>query len=737
MEEIATTNPIDDMSREQKFQMLERLLEQGIEKLCLFARDHNHLAFPFGQNPDPTPLISEEDFVKSGAIDCEDEEPVFQYEYGFDPVKFVADFLLWAHPDSVQTRRNNKLLAANFLRRRVAHARLQLSTQITLQQKVHDLMSGIHYGPLSLITSASSTSIRCVIQPFKPAIVYLQLSETVDFNPSATVRLLRVYCRPDRSNMGSVVQAVDVDKLPSGRLFFLRVAAILRPLSTPDTNDDSDNSFFPVVKGRGDISDLFSEDDDYEMAMGELSLYGDSRRGSCWTLPATDNTATHPPAIGNNGHGHPHEEVATMRVFGQLPLSSAVLVSEESKEANDDGQNHSSCPTMTILTGDLLLHHHHSNPNHDNSEGGGTVSSSSSDLQSYSQQLSSLLSRPHISRLLNHHGPCLLAYRDSHPFAAQQLRLEEVAFKQFRHELRKYNKKHGIAEEGSKDNKNSKGGGSNSNKNSKASLLQPSSSNTHLPPPPVLKPPPACPQLSALLHAIPLPPAIHPPQSSQQLYRAIPFGSDCLVIALDLRRGHSIKSAAVDYLGKEQAEWLSHILKTSVAAWKIIVCGKAMGCAAFTLDDDNEKNNDNGSDSQLQEEEAEADPAALALAEGGGGGGGGEGSQPGSVQMSRAASLEALDQPNNKEKVKQVQVNSNNSSSNHHHSHHGHGHGHHSGGLYEELDETFGRSKYSLLHVLANQQTRDLQQVTFSSLLYTTMPSSFTIAYSYSCCPLY
>lgn len=77
-------------------------------------------------------------------------------------------------------------------------------------------------------------------------------------------------------------------------------------------------------------------------------------------------------------------------------------------------------------------------------------------------------------------------------------------------------------------------------------------------------------------------PSVPAPLAPRMLYRAVSLSADVLAIVLDLRHTpdqHSlqINSPGCDYLGREQTDWLTRILRKSTALWKVILCAKTFG----------------------------------------------------------------------------------------------------------------------------------------------------------------
>eukprot|EP01031_Cornospumella_fuschlensis_P037487 gene37487-45524_t len=159
------------MDYQEEVHELHRILRKGIEELCNHAKEHNFLSYPYGRKPDPTPLITEEDFVGIGGPDTDDIEPPFVYDYGFDPLKFLSNYIRWAHPRSVEARRQAKVDAQARLAFRAQHALKQLATQQALVERIGQLRAGIYWGPFVHLTSDVS-KVVVTLQPLKTSVVY-------------------------------------------------------------------------------------------------------------------------------------------------------------------------------------------------------------------------------------------------------------------------------------------------------------------------------------------------------------------------------------------------------------------------------------------------------------------------------------------------------------------------------------------------------------------------------------
>jgi hypothetical protein len=69
----------------------------------------NLLAFlhTTGRAPLPTPLMSEEEWLKNGGLNnvksgnIDDDNNDFVFNYGFNPIKYLAEYIQWSHPDGI------------------------------------------------------------------------------------------------------------------------------------------------------------------------------------------------------------------------------------------------------------------------------------------------------------------------------------------------------------------------------------------------------------------------------------------------------------------------------------------------------------------------------------------------------------------------------------------------------------------------------------------------------------
>lgn len=529
----------------EKLQVLNGIIKSGIKELCEFAKKNNYLQYPYGRNPDPTPLITEEQFVAVGGLKCDDDEPLFQYEYGFDSLKFLSDYLLWAHPDAVKQRENEKLAAQERLNFRANHAVRQLHTHDYLAQLVHRMESGIEWGPF--VVPLNMNSVRCALKPYKSGVIYVQLSNEKDFQ--SILKTYKIYHYPpssssDQSSSSSSSwnltghllssKIFDLPNLQEKKSYYIRSAAIPWDDATMSIDAKFHSSMLEMKESDGE---KYSEE--IAFATELLSRYANVNR--FWTIPDPTFSlfTSHSPVLTDYSvhHSFPYDRQSLLKLqfFGQLPLTFvqnrwpkpipkssstpstdlAPLTDEEKDDlALDIGNNTSSTgllPLYTCFLGDIFEHNFYEQL--ETLQHQMSYSSSLEDLilQYYGTQLYYFLNNvsehttinsPPLRKLLedgnldnlfkSFQSSLLIAWRDSNPQSSSLLKWEESIYKQYRHDFKKYQKKYGL-----EDDKKKKGGGGG--KPSKPPLASSSAGSTHVPPAPVLKRPPISPQLQALL----------------------------------------------------------------------------------------------------------------------------------------------------------------------------------------------------------------------------------------------
>lgn len=649
---------------------LHTILKKGIEELCKHAKRNNFLEYPYGRNANPTPLLTEEDFINQlGGPDCDDSEPVFEYSYGFDPLKFLSDYIVWAHPKTVENRQLAKINAQARLQFRAQHALRQIETQRQLIERIGQMQAGILWGPIA--HAESGTRVFATFQPLKPSTVYLQSAGDSQFSTILhTIRL--VVPGP------SLFTHVELPKLTSGSACFLRCFAI--PLDEQGLQSDHLTAKMCAPVHLTEYDEEFQNvQDRWKNAFACVA----------WTFPMHGEIDLSDPTAS------PLDPVLQFSFLGQFPSSfqaAPANATGKKKDRQDDPRKLSGAfltPHITYLLGDPLVH------NTDASYAADPLPGYLTQLSSFFSQLLSMSDLSGVRR-----SSLQLAWRDSHPLSGQTLRLEEVAHRSYRHEMKRYYKKYGLEEPGSKSKSKSKTGANAAT----------AKANVHIPPPPPYKRPLISPQQQAIMQAFPIisfpsDPAPAPATAAEaeatintacrQLYHSKLLSPEVLVITLDLRRGLGKQAQGIsDYLGREQADWLAHTLKYTQASWKLIVCGKSFGIAAFH-------------DTILS--------SSSSAAEGGGGLVAADDLPAGQESKVSGASVEEVAQisaglgstapvragDSVEEESLRLEPPTSTTSS-------------HASNLYDDVDEVYGRSKYSLQHILGEYQRKTMESSTSS-----------------------
>ena len=519
----------------RKLILLEKIVRDGIQKLLAEAKEKGHEEYPYGRLPNPTPLITEEEFLAAGGIECDDDEPEFKFDYGFDPLKYLADYIMWAHPDTVEERKQQKLNAAQYLNYRANYAKHQLTVARELVYMAQDQASGILWGPFS--TPLSCSSVLCISKPLKLGSVVFQLCESANFAEGVKTMEVKVALTSDASldksyhsdaNLEDILSLSAIvpvkatfEDLKSGTKYFVRCCLKDPPsiaqVEDGDTDSDTEghegisHSFLGPEANcfkRSEFWTLPSEDP--ASASSSSGAAGDLGPGSALAAPApraqmsrraSKAVKQHQPLVPPVDFKQPStREPVTVHCFGQLPLDALSSFSSSFRSKSERGYCSTAAeaavgtavgtaaatgrhPALACLLGDLLTHSYNGN---------GAAS------KGYVDQLTSLFL--HCSLFSNPASPLrrssfLLGGRDGSGGSSNALRLEEIAHKQFRHDFKKYQKKYGQPQ-GS-----SSGGG---HRHSKHGTAGGAGAHVHIPPPPVLKRPVLRDSLHALLQSLPL-----------------------------------------------------------------------------------------------------------------------------------------------------------------------------------------------------------------------------------------
>ena len=610
-----------DHEYEQKLALLDKILKDGLSKLVLEAKEKNFLEPPYGRMPYPTPLISEETFIQQGGIDCSDEDPEFNFEYGFDPLKFLADFIIWSHPDTIENRRLRKVDASLNLQKRAQHARRQLFTAQSLCDIVRNQRSGILWGPF--VSPLSVSSVACTCKPFKMGKVVVQLSYNHNFDEVLqTIEIL--VTSEDGNEFPLPVKAVFNDLQPSTRYVVrccLSSNPFIRKVPVVDPKKDDDSSSPPTgpVYSPEEVQNELGLD--FPGQWGGYFMHSDFQ-----TLPSEtskSNNAAMEDSHARRKSGlpvaHRKQEVAVaagssglsfspvqLQCYGQaaidgLPPTTTATATTSSSTTSSDLFGHididHTVPAVSVLLGDVLQHVYTTDQEkkHDPSE----ELNNRSHTLSYVHDIDSLLihnplfnvihptsNTPSGSRIPLRSTGFVLGWCDRSESSNYLLRAEEKVFKQYRHDLKRYEKK---SAKSSSVSVRGTAGDRNKSTPPPSNLL----------PVPTLKRLPLSDSVATLLQELPIdeelfkdPVAASSSSKSakpsqipenvkgcRMMYRTLMMGPDVMLVVLDMRG----MGPMGDYLGKEQAEWLRTVLTESTSVqWKVLLCGRSFGVAGLS-----------------------------------------------------------------------------------------------------------------------------------------------------------
>eukprot|EP01041_Mallomonas_annulata_P011129 gene11129-23264_t len=208
--EMSMPEPYDE-----RVAMLNNILQRGFEHLLVTAKKNDVLEAPYGRPPTPTPFVDDdEEDLDSGSGDDDDDDFVeFKYEYGFNPLKFLGDFIMKSHPATLATLQRKISEAHLRLKSRVTHANKQIDTYIQLSQMSDRFRCGILHGPLT--TPLSPTSVLCMCRSLALGEVVVQIA----LNSSFTDILLTT--KEKVTNMELPVK-ITINSLLPGTKYFIR-----------------------------------------------------------------------------------------------------------------------------------------------------------------------------------------------------------------------------------------------------------------------------------------------------------------------------------------------------------------------------------------------------------------------------------------------------------------------------------------------------------------------------------
>jgi hypothetical protein len=163
-------NEVDEMPNtfEEKKALSESFLKRALEGLLVEGRARNVLTAPYGRPIQPTPLVDLTKFLKDGGLDeptdgSINDDPVFIYDYGFDPLQYLADYLRFLHPRNIRDMKDERVAAVERLQFRAAHSKKIQNNFEQLSSITEQIRSGILWGPFTTPATSPSSSLTAVI----------------------------------------------------------------------------------------------------------------------------------------------------------------------------------------------------------------------------------------------------------------------------------------------------------------------------------------------------------------------------------------------------------------------------------------------------------------------------------------------------------------------------------------------------------------------------------------------
>jgi hypothetical protein len=476
------------------------------------------------------------DELLNNPLDCEDsnDRANFNYDYGFNPLIYLSELILKAHPKSIAARQLERNQSVQRLIMRVNHAKRQLATARELTSRAHFLQSGVVHGPLTSPLSSNSVLFWC-----RTAIsgkLILQISKNISFNPIYRTVVIT------SDGIDEPIKYI-LDDLEGSTHYFIR--CYLQGLQ-----DDEDETVVTNEQAKGTIRPnsrqqqsplsphhLENEEND-DSTVHTSPAPTDSRvyaKGQFWTLlSVSESNQLESSALQQQrrgGHSYPLELLILSRYPSYRPVELApppppppltslwdthleeteqhLMASSSAPHPHENFgfgllSKLSPHPLFTCYVGDILI------PPLPPSTSVSSVSPLHPLSQIFNQDL--LLSsttgqypEPHNALSPLHLGSVFLAWNDTSLASDTSLKAEEVIYKQWSYETRKYEKK---CKERSEKEK------TDPNKYSKRPLG----------PPPVLTRPPMTPAFDSIIKVPP--PSFLPLPSSEigsNLFSPLPF----------------------------------------------------------------------------------------------------------------------------------------------------------------------------------------------------------------------
>lgn len=475
-------------------EFLNITLKNSLEKLLIEAKRQNCILSPYGRPPTPSPFVNEneiniEELLKEDIEFNTNDRASFNYNYGFNPLIYLSELILKSHPRSIEKRKQNQILAVERLTLRSKHAQLQLNTARELKNLSNFLQSGIAHGPLTTPISSSSVLFWC--RTVVEGDLVVQLAKNSSFTPVLSTIILHSnginepvkYLFEDLSHSTHYYVRCYVKHLQLSENDNELIATMNNNNSNGNNgnnknnnnqnnknnnnknNNNNNNNKLNAKPSQNEVE----ENDESTVLVPDDKIYG---KCQFWTLMAISDSKQ--ATLNSENHENPfypleilvlsrypfYKQSDVIPILPPPPISSFWNNSEDkgidnylesTSVTNNDPYGFgllsktTSHPIYTCYVGDILT------PSFSHLSSFSSSSSQSSSLSStiwsvFNEDILLSSTTGHFSELHNSSSPLsmgsmFLAWNDNNNASDTNLKAEEVIYKQWSYDNRKYEKK--------------------------------------------------------------------------------------------------------------------------------------------------------------------------------------------------------------------------------------------------------------------------------------------------------
>jgi len=505
---------------EERSSFVQDVLRMGLERLMEEAKTRGFVDSPYGRLGEPTPIMNEEDFLSTK--EDPNDEPVFNFEYGFNHVRYLADFIKQFHPEAVIERRKLREEEERLKRAAELHEKRQDKVCAELASLAKGMNSGIVSGPIVVPVNSSSVNVLC--RAVESGTIILEMSRNPEVWDSDYVH----GGIADVDASCGYTSTMLVDGLEGGVRYYVR-ACLLSAAVKEGVVQDLDRTG-PEKAFLGREGEAFQTMEFVSLPLLEPKAVTTHHPETGLPLPdeeiVAQEEAARPRSFTLVGMAlpAPSAEMAQFALNGfespTVPLST--LTGEADGAA------------LTCILGDVF-------PRGKASQG---VDSAWFQRQGATFHLGRSVMLG--SNLAPHQSGVVVAWNDCQTGSDVALSAEEIIYRQYNSDLKTFKKKMAKIEDKRKHKKK----------------VDPKDVPTE----PVLSRPPENLAFNTLVeNTIPMIPNV---DSTRNCYRTFKVSKALQVWVLDMRCG---------FIGKAQSRWLKDTLSRSRSDWKVVLCGTPYG----------------------------------------------------------------------------------------------------------------------------------------------------------------